>query len=136
MLNEYGQKAKIMTIVLVVLGLVPLIVAAVVLPQFADQVPMRYDAAGAVTRWGSRWELLITPIFALVFSLALDCLRQEAGACAYGVGRYGAHDLYAQCALRPGACCSFEHCQRVPDVRLGGYRRPLCFLGVTSIASS
>lgn len=70
MLNEYGQKAKIMTIALVVLGLVPLIVAAVVLPQFADQVPMRYDAAGAVTRWGSRWELLITPIFALVFSLA------------------------------------------------------------------
>ena len=41
MLNEYGQKAKVMTIVLVVLGLVPLIVAAVVLPQFADQVPMR-----------------------------------------------------------------------------------------------
>lgn len=70
MLDEYGKNAKVMSIVLVILGVLPLIVAAVVLPQFADQVPMRYDAAGAVTRWGSRWELLITPIFALLFSLA------------------------------------------------------------------
>ena len=70
MLDEYGKNAKVMSIVLVILGVLPLIVAAVVLPQFADQVPMRYDAAGTVTRWGSRWELLITPIFALVFSLA------------------------------------------------------------------
>ena len=70
MLDEYGKNAKVMSIVLVILGVLPLFVAAVVLPQFADQVPMRYDAAGTVTRWGSRWELLITPIFALVFSLA------------------------------------------------------------------
>ena len=70
MLDEYGKNAKVMSIVLVILGVLPLIVAAVVLPQFADQVPMRYDAAGTVTRWGSCWELLITPIFALVFSLA------------------------------------------------------------------
>lgn len=70
MLDEYGKNAKVMSIVLVILGVLPLIVAAVVLPQFADQVPMRYDAAGTVTRWGNRWELLITPIFALVFSLA------------------------------------------------------------------
>ena len=70
MLDEYRKNAKVMSIVLVILGVLPLIVAAVVLPQFADQVPMRYDAAGTVTRWGSRWELLITPIFALVFSLA------------------------------------------------------------------
>ena len=130
MLNEYGQKAKVMTIALVVLGLIPLIVAAVVLPQFADQVPMRCDALGKPLG------AFDYPHLCAGVQPGVDCLRQEAGACAYGVGRYGAHDLYAQCALRPGACCSFEHCQRVPDVRLGGYRRPLCFLGVTSIAGS
>ena len=81
MLDEYGKNAKVMSIVLVILGVLPLIVAAVVLPQFADQVPMRYDAAGTVTRWGSRWELLITPIFALVFSLAsLAYGRKQARA--------------------------------------------------------
>lgn len=70
MFDEYGQKAKIMSIALAVLAIVPLVVVAIVLPQFAETVPMRFDSAGEVTRWGSRWELMITPVICLVFGLA------------------------------------------------------------------
>jgi uncharacterized membrane protein len=70
MFDEYGRDAKITTIALLVVALIPLVVAAVVLPQMADQVPMRFDSSGEVLRWGSRWELLIVPAVALIFGVA------------------------------------------------------------------
>lgn len=82
MFDGYGRRAQIMSIVLVILAVLPLVIAAVVLPQFADLVPMRYSQAGEVTRWGSRWELLITPVFCLVLSIA---------SIAYGKKQAAAH---------------------------------------------
>ena len=51
---KYGKKAGIMSIVLIVLAVVPLITAALFVPQMPEQVAMRIAQSGEVMRWGSR----------------------------------------------------------------------------------
>lgn len=49
-----------------------------------DRIPAHYDAAGQVTRWGSKYEVLIFPAFILLFALFMLAMtkvaaRQEGG---------------------------------------------------------
>lgn len=67
---KYGKKAGIMSIVLIVLAVVPLITAAIFVPQMSEQVAMRIAQSGEVMRWGSRYEMFVVPVFAVLLGLA------------------------------------------------------------------
>ncbi len=62
---------------------VPLAVSLVWLQFLPDRVPLHYNFAGEIDRWGSKWELLLLPgivvLFAAGFSLAGLLLRRKAG---------------------------------------------------------
>lgn len=68
--KEYGDRAGWFSIALVVLACVSLVATLIVFPSLGDQVAMRFDSAGNVTRWGSRFEVFLLPVLNLVFSLA------------------------------------------------------------------
>ncbi len=70
MLFRYGKKSGYMGIALLVLAVIPLIVAAIFVPQMADEIPMKFNAAGEVTRWGARTELFIIPVLCVLLSAA------------------------------------------------------------------
>ena len=57
-----------------IISIVPLVVTAVVLQFLPESVPMHYDMAGNVDRWGSRYENLIFPIIILVLALFMSLL--------------------------------------------------------------
>lgn len=57
--------------ILYVLMFLPLFVTAIALPFFPDKIPAHYNAAGDITRWGSKYEHLIIPIFTIVIGLVL-----------------------------------------------------------------
>lgn len=59
-----------MSIVLIVLAVVPLITAAIFVPQMPEQVAMRIAQSGEVVRWGSRYEMFVVPVFAVLLGLA------------------------------------------------------------------
>ena len=48
---------------------ISLVGTAIVLQFMPDSVPMHYDAAGNIDRWGSKYENLIFPIIILIMSL-------------------------------------------------------------------
>ena len=66
---EYGKKNGWMGIALICLSVLPFIIALLIIPNMADSLPMRWDSAGEVTRWGSRYELFLAPVFALFMGL-------------------------------------------------------------------
>lgn len=57
-----------------VISIVSLVITAVVLQFMPESVPMHYDMAGNVDRWGSRYENLIFPIIILVLALFMSLL--------------------------------------------------------------
>ena len=58
---KYGKKAGYMGIALLVLAVIPLVVAACVIPNIGP---------GEVTRWGKSYELLALPVLNLLLSVA------------------------------------------------------------------
>lgn len=50
------------------LALVPLFMVLLAWPFVPEQIPAHYGIDGAVTRWGSRYELFIMPVFTVVFT--------------------------------------------------------------------
>ena len=60
---KYGKKAGYMGIALLVLAVIPLVVAACVIPNIGPEVATKFNAAGEVTRWGKSYELLALPAF-------------------------------------------------------------------------
>lgn len=67
---KYGQKAGRMGVALLVLAVIPLVVAAFVVPNVGPEVATKFNAAGEATRWGASYELLVLPILTLLLSLA------------------------------------------------------------------
>lgn len=67
---RYGTRGGIMCIALAVLAFIPLVVAVVMVPGFADSVPMKIASDGEVLRMGSRYELLVLPVLCALLSLA------------------------------------------------------------------
>ena len=55
-------------IVYFILMFLPLVVTLVLLPLFPEQIPAHYGADGLVTRWGSKWELIILPAATLLMA--------------------------------------------------------------------
>ena len=55
-------------IVYFILMFLPLVATLVLLPLFPEQIPAHYGADGLVTRWGSKWELLILPAATLLMA--------------------------------------------------------------------
>lgn len=55
-------------IVYFILMFLPLVVTLVLLPLFPEQIPAHYGADGQVTRWGSKWELIILPAATLLMA--------------------------------------------------------------------
>ncbi|MDW0116542.1 DUF1648 domain-containing protein [Sporosarcina thermotolerans] len=45
--------------------------------QLPDQVPAHYNAAGEVNRWGSKWELVILPIIAVLMAVFFTFLEKH-----------------------------------------------------------
>ncbi len=66
-----------------IVSFIPLIITAVVLQFFPDggKVPMHYDMAGNIDRWGSKYENLIFPVIilglALVWSLLIGYYERK-----------------------------------------------------------
>ena len=52
-----------------IVSFIPLIGTALVLLFMPDSVPMHYDSAGNIDRWGSKYENLIFPIIILAMTL-------------------------------------------------------------------
>ena len=59
-----------------VLMYLPLVMALIFLPE---RIPAHYDAAGLVTRWGSRFEVLILPPCVVLFGFFLRFMAKIAG---------------------------------------------------------
>ena len=55
-------------IVYFILMFLPLVATLVLLPVFPEQIPAHYGADGQVTRWGSKWELLLFPAATLLMA--------------------------------------------------------------------
>ena len=47
----------------------PLLVALIVLPMLPNEIPMHFGFDGDITRYGSRYEMLIVPAISIVFGL-------------------------------------------------------------------
>lgn len=52
-----------------IVTIVPLIVTMVVLQFMPDSVPMHYDLAGEIDRWGSKYENIIFPVIIIAMTL-------------------------------------------------------------------
>ena len=66
-MNKEEIKSKINKIVYYVLWVLPLLESLFLLQFLPEQIPAHYNAAGEVTRYGSRYETLIIPVFVIVF---------------------------------------------------------------------
>lgn len=62
---------KWMTKLYSILTFLPLVVSALVLPLMPEKVPLHYNLAGQIDRWGSPFELLFLPLFTLVAALLM-----------------------------------------------------------------
>ena len=92
---KYGKKAGYMGIALLVLAVLPLVVAAFVIPNIGSEVATKFNAAGEVTRWGKSYELLALPVLNLLLSVAtyftagrqarIVCERYLRNGCITGV---------------------------------------------------
>ena len=68
---KYGKKAGYLGIATIVLALIPVVIALVLVPGLPDEVPMRFDATGAVTRYGSKFEMLIPAAMSVAFGFGI-----------------------------------------------------------------
>lgn len=67
---KYGKKAGRMGVALLVLAVIPLVVAACVIPNIGSEVATKFNAAGEATRWGQSYELLALPVLNLLLGIA------------------------------------------------------------------
>ena len=51
------------------ISILPLVITAIVLPFLPDSVPLHYDFAGSIDRWGSKYEELLFPVLIICFAL-------------------------------------------------------------------
>ncbi len=65
-------------IMLWILAVLPLLVTLIMLPSLPDKVPAHYGLNGEADRWGSRYELLVTPIITIAFVALMVFIGQTA----------------------------------------------------------
>ena len=52
-------------------------ITTVLMPFFPDRIPMHYDMAGNIDRWGSKYENYIFPAIIFIMSLFWECLLRH-----------------------------------------------------------
>lgn len=57
-----------------IVSIIPLIISAVAIPFLPDEIPMHYDMAGNIDRWGSKYETFIFPILIIGFTIMWQCM--------------------------------------------------------------
>ena len=62
---------KIKTIFTCILIFIPLIITLIVLPTLSDTIPVHFGFGGNVTRFGSRYEVLIIPVITIILGVFL-----------------------------------------------------------------
>lgn len=55
--------------VLLLLAVLPFLITILLLRMVPDEIPMHYDFSGNINRWGSKFELLLFPVFIAVFQV-------------------------------------------------------------------
>lgn len=63
------DKIKIRKIVMWIVTFIPLVVTTIVIQFMPKKVPMHYDIAGNIDRWGSRNEQFVFPVMIIMFTL-------------------------------------------------------------------
>ncbi len=77
---KYSKKAGYMGVATIILAILPVVLAIIIIPGLPETLPMRYNEAGEVIRWGSRYELLVAPTLAVAFGFGIYI--QTARKCA------------------------------------------------------
>ena len=104
---RYGKKGGVMAIFLLVLAVIPILLAIIYVPQMADQVPTKVNAAGEVLRWGSRYEMLVAP--ALCFLLSVGRSAKRAIRCDSPSSSTGPSTSTARCSKEGGPLAQQKH---------------------------
>lgn len=60
------------------LMLLPIFFTTLCLFWLPNQIPVHYDLSGQITRWGSRYEVLILPVIIVIFGLVLQGVSSVA----------------------------------------------------------
>lgn len=80
---QFGRMNGYLTILLIVLGIIPLAVTFFAVPQMPDSVAMAFNASGEATRYASRYQLFLVPAVAFLLSIATCIMaRRQAKAAA------------------------------------------------------
>ena len=80
---------KTQRVIINILTALPFIAAAAAVCFAPDKVPMHYNIAGEVDRWGSRWELLTYPLMPLLVRFVMSGLSRLV-AKDRNAGKYAA----------------------------------------------
>ncbi|MCM3710685.1 DUF1648 domain-containing protein [Sporosarcina luteola] len=72
--STFQKVFDLFTLIVFTAGLVHLIA---VWGQLPDQVPVHFNAAGEVNRWGSKWELILLPIIAALLAIFMTFLEKH-----------------------------------------------------------
>ena len=72
-----------------VLTFLPLILSVIALFVLPGEIPAHFNSSGEITRWGSKYEILICPVLILLFSFVLSLVYrltpQENKAAVYKI---------------------------------------------------
>ena len=77
---RYGRMSGYMGIGVIVLSALPLVVAAVMLPQMPDVVPMGFNSAGEVTTYEAKYLLLFLPVIGFLLGVGSIATAQRRAA--------------------------------------------------------
>jgi len=68
---------KTLDIVTAIIYLAGIIYTIVIWSQIPDQVPAHYNSVGEVNRWGSKWELILLPVIAVLIAVFMSFLEKH-----------------------------------------------------------
>ena len=71
------MKDKTFKVIYLVLAILPLIATIILLPSMQNQIPVHYNAAGMVNRWGSKYESLLMPVITIVTAIIFFIINKK-----------------------------------------------------------
>ncbi len=113
-----------------------LVLTAFALSFMPDRVPMHYDAAGNIDRWGSKYESLIFPVLilcmAVFWTLLLRCYEKKARNAADEKERAGAKSNVKVFGIT-GACMAVMFTVMQCFMMYGSYQDAVSMAAVQSV---
>ena len=123
----------------------PLSLTLIWLQFLPDRVPLHYNFAGEIDRWGSKWEYLLLPGIALLFAACLSLagllMRRQAGTDEKALAHVETN-CKLLCVVLAGSLLFFTVLQAVlllsagKAAAEGAQTAPLPFLRMTALALS